>query len=69
MEDFKINPASANLPYGEAPLQVTDRKRDRRPRERTPEQGEDDVVLSGDTEGAEVVKDYYVPSRPDEPQE
>jgi len=68
MEDFKINPTSANLPYGEGTFQVTDRKRDRRPRERTPEQGEDDVVLSGDAEDTEAIEDYYVPSRPNEPE-
>ena len=65
MDEFRVSPASGNLPYGEGPSHSASRKHNRRAKEAAPEQAEDDVVLSGEAGSDEEVQDYFVPSHPD----
>jgi len=71
MDDFRVNPASADLAYGEAPSSATERRRDGRQKHHPPPapEPEDDVVLSGESGVPETVEDFYAPSRPPDEQE
>jgi hypothetical protein len=67
MDDFRIGSISPNTPYGQDPSKTAGRKKDKRPKDPSPEQTEDDVVrISGQADDAEAVEDYYTPSQHNE---
>jgi hypothetical protein len=67
MGDFRVGNTSPIPPYGQEPSNTDSRKKDRRPKDPTSEQADEDVVvISGQTGDAEAVVDYYAPSLPDE---